>query len=219
MSTTTPVDIGSLITSTPGVQGGMECIVGTRVPVRGIALLYGEGASVEQMEEEFPGIPTSHFHAAIAYYLVNRERIDADIHAEIDLYERSRAEARQERDRKIPSWSRVLRFYLDEDIRGALLRALRQQGADVLSTPEAGRRSRSDRDQLAYAMQFGRVIVTRNARDYAVLHRETIEAGETHAGIVMISRQRFAPGEYAAALERLSRQSTPDAMANRLVWL
>jgi hypothetical protein len=61
--------------------------------------------------------------------------------------------------------------------------------------------------------------VTRNVRDFAVLHGETIEAGGTHAGIVMITRQRFAPGEYASALADMARHRTPDEMMNRLEFL
>lgn len=94
MTTGAPVDIGTLITSTPDVQGGMECIAGTRVPVREIAVIHREGASVAEIAEQFD-VPESHVHAAVAYYLVNRERIDAELVDEAALYERLRREARE----------------------------------------------------------------------------------------------------------------------------
>lgn len=88
MTADTPIDISSLITSTPGVQGGQPCIVGTRIRVRQVAAMHRDGMSVEAIAEEYPHVPVSHLHAAVAYYLVNRERIDAEIDDEAALYER-----------------------------------------------------------------------------------------------------------------------------------
>lgn len=94
MTTDAPVDIGTLITSSPDVQGGMGCVAGTRVPVRQIAVEYREGASPAEIAGQYD-VPESHVHAAIAYYLVNRERIDAELVDEATLYERLRREARE----------------------------------------------------------------------------------------------------------------------------
>lgn len=113
----------------------------------------------------------------------------------------------------------MLRLYLDEDVRHDLLRAVRAQGVDVLSAGEAGRRGYSDPEQLAFATAEGRVIVSRNVRDYAILHRQAIEAGQPHAGIVAITRQRFAAGEYARGLARIAGHFTPEEIANQFVYL
>ncbi|MEX2372398.1 MAG: DUF433 domain-containing protein [Dehalococcoidia bacterium] len=95
MSTDTPVDISTFITSTPHVQGGLPCIVGTRIPVRQIAAMHLDGLSAEAIAEEFPAVPLGHVHAALAYYLANREGIEADLAAEVALYERLASEQRQ----------------------------------------------------------------------------------------------------------------------------
>lgn len=103
MTTKTPVDIGTLITSIPDVQGGMPCLAGTRIPVLQIAVMHQEGMSIEEMVEDFPHVPESHFYAGVAYYLANRERMDAEITEEIELYDRMAQEARREREGKQPS--------------------------------------------------------------------------------------------------------------------
>ncbi len=113
----------------------------------------------------------------------------------------------------------MFRLYLDEDVRRDLLLALRDRGIDVISAAEAQRRSKSDLDQLLFATSDHRTLVTRNVRDFAILHRQTIEAGETHAGIIAITRQRFAPGEYADALVRLGEQLGPEELTNRMEYL
>jgi uncharacterized protein (DUF433 family) len=56
--------------------------------VHAVAALYRDGHSAEEIGTEFPDIPRSHIHAAIAYYLANRSQIDADLDAEAGLYER-----------------------------------------------------------------------------------------------------------------------------------
>ncbi len=78
MTTDAPIDIGSLITSTPDIHGGAPCIAGTRVPVHEIAIMHRDGASVQEIGEQFR-VPVGHVHAAVAYYLVNRERIEAEL--------------------------------------------------------------------------------------------------------------------------------------------
>lgn len=113
----------------------------------------------------------------------------------------------------------MLTFYLDEDIDLVLAPAMQRLGLDVTTTSGTGRRGSSDPDQLAFATGEGRVIVTRNRRDFVILHRLAIERGQRHAGIVAISRALFPFGPYAAALARMSEAHAPEAMANRFEYL
>ncbi|MQA00830.1 MAG: DUF433 domain-containing protein [Dehalococcoidia bacterium] len=94
MATQTPVDIGTLIVSTPGIVGGRPRITGTRLYVHLIGSLYREGMTPEEMLAEYRSdIPLSHYHAAIAYYLANREQIDAEIAEDDEAYDRAAAES------------------------------------------------------------------------------------------------------------------------------
>lgn len=95
MATDTPVDIGSLIWSDPDIHGGRPLLAGTGLSVSTVALRYRAGETAEEMREDLgTDVPLSHFHAAIAYYLANREQVDADLADEAALHDRLAAEAR-----------------------------------------------------------------------------------------------------------------------------
>lgn len=71
-----------------------------------------------------------------------------------------------------------VKFYTDEHVGRAVVRGLRQRGADVLTAPEAGLLGSSDEDHLQRARAEGRVIFTQD-EDFLRLHA----AGAAHAGI------------------------------------
>ena len=49
-----PIDIGRLITRTPGIKNGSPHIAGTRVLVRTIARWYKLGMSAEEIAADYP---------------------------------------------------------------------------------------------------------------------------------------------------------------------
>ncbi|MFL6194185.1 MAG: DUF5615 family PIN-like protein [Thermoanaerobaculia bacterium] len=71
-----------------------------------------------------------------------------------------------------------IRFHLDECVSGALAEGLRRRGIDVTTSPESRLLSSDDLDQLAFASQEGRVLVTQDA-DFLRLASE----GRSHRGI------------------------------------
>lgn len=58
---------------------------------------------------------------------------------------------------------------IDEDVRVLLAEILRQRGYDVVHVLEVGRGGKSDPEQLAYAVDQGRAILTHNIRDLLLL--------------------------------------------------
>ncbi|MFI5202315.1 MAG: DUF5615 family PIN-like protein [Candidatus Kapaibacterium sp.] len=56
-----------------------------------------------------------------------------------------------------------MRFHLDERVTTKIAFALRLQGVDITTTPEAGLRSTSDTTQFEFAQLEERVIVTKDA--------------------------------------------------------
>lgn len=75
-----------------------------------------------------------------------------------------------------------MKLLLDEDSQGAaLVRLLRAAGHDVETVNEAGLTSQDDSTVLAYARRTGRVLLTRNGRDFLRLH----QADNRHLGILM----------------------------------
>ncbi|MCC7363464.1 MAG: DUF433 domain-containing protein [Dehalococcoidia bacterium] len=94
MTTAAPVDIGSLITRTPGVYGGRPCLVGTRFPVLRVAAEYAGGTTAEELARDYE-LDLAAVYAGIAFYLANRAAIDAEMEEEERLYQEG---ARQQRE-------------------------------------------------------------------------------------------------------------------------
>ena len=87
MATKAPVNIATLIYSRPDLHGGRPCLAGTGMTVHAIAARYRRGESAEAIAADLPDIPLSHIHAALAYYLANRGRIDGELAADEAIYD------------------------------------------------------------------------------------------------------------------------------------
>lgn len=101
-----------------------------------------------------------------------------------------------------------MKFYLDEDLSPRIAERLRKRGIDAVSAFEAGNVQLSDREQLAYAAQEGRCLVTRNVRHFILLAQEAIRRQEPHAGIILCSPniRGFETGTIVHAVTRLAKQ-------------
>ena len=75
-------DIGTLITQTAGIHGGRPHIAGTGVTVRRIVMWYKLGLTPEEITREIDHLSVAQVYAALAYYHVSRDGIEADIAAE-----------------------------------------------------------------------------------------------------------------------------------------
>lgn len=78
----TVIDISTLITNNPGIHRGSPIIAGTGVTVRRIAIWYQQGYRAEEISREIETITLGQVYAALAYYYVNCEEIDAEIVAQ-----------------------------------------------------------------------------------------------------------------------------------------
>lgn len=113
-----------------------------------------------------------------------------------------------------------LRFHLDEDCEAAsLIRTLRDRGFDLTTSTEAHLTTCTDEEQLTWAGRNGRVLITYNAADFCRLHKKFSEAGQVHAGIVIMEQQRLSVGERMRRLARLRATVEANAMRNRLEFL
>ncbi len=101
----------------------------------------------------------------------------------------------------------------------ALVRALRGRGVEVETALEAGMIERSDEDHLAHAASAQRVLFTCNVGHFCALHREYLDEGKMHAGIVVEPRQRRSVGAQLRALLTLFGELSPEQMENRLEFL
>jgi uncharacterized protein (DUF433 family) len=79
MATPATTELSTLLESKEGVLGGRLCLRGTRISVHNVGGYYREGITAEEMAANNPDLSPALFHAAVAYYLANQERIDAEI--------------------------------------------------------------------------------------------------------------------------------------------
>lgn len=81
-------------------------------------------------------------------------------------------------------------LFTDEMVYRDLASALRRLEYDAMSSHEADRVGQgiSDEEQLAYATQQGRAILTRDVEDYTRLAAAWRRRGREHAGIIVFSR-------------------------------
>lgn len=64
------------LTSVPGVRSGRTIIDGTRIGVHDVIGLVVNGASVDEVCRNFPGVKRAQVYACLAYYEDHRAEID-----------------------------------------------------------------------------------------------------------------------------------------------
>lgn len=82
-----------------------------------------------------------------------------------------------------------LRVYLDEDVDVLLAPLLAVHGIDCLTTVAAGNLGRTDEEQLAFALQASRIVVTHNRTDFENLAVAWWGQQRDHAGILLAVRR------------------------------
>ena len=82
-----------------------------------------------------------------------------------------------------------LRAYLDEDVDVLLAPLLAAHGIDCLTTVAAGNLKHSDEEQLVFARQESRVLITHNRTDFENLAVTWWNMQRDHAGIILAIRR------------------------------
>ena len=65
-----------------------------------------------------------------------------------------------------------IKLLLDEDVHSGLGHVLRKRGYDAIHAQELDRKGRSDTDQLLFAIQQERCIISFNVKDFVILHNQ-----------------------------------------------
>lgn len=108
-----------------------------------------------------------------------------------------------------------IRLFIDEDVWLGLTAALRERGFDTVHVYEVARDSLSDREQLTFAIQQRRAILTHNKRHYIPLVAEYYWAGKEHYGILVIAQ--LPRGELLRRVEAFLQQHQASQIKNQ-VW-
>lgn len=118
-----------------------------------------------------------------------------------------------------------MRLLLDAHFDPAVAQTLRERGHDVVSVLDLGpdRYQASDVELLAFAKSEQRAVVTRNVRDFVLLHSFWAGEERSHAGIVLIHARTIPEGDRGAeilALEDLLRTHPRSGeLIDTLIWL
>lgn len=118
-----------------------------------------------------------------------------------------------------------MRLLLDAHFDPTVAQVLREQGHDVILVLELGADlyQAADAELLTFASAQQRAVVTRNIRDFVLLHAIWAGQERTHAGIVLIHARTIPEGNRGAeigALESLL-QAHPGSedLVDTLLWL
>jgi len=113
-----------------------------------------------------------------------------------------------------------IRWYFDEDtLTRGVIQGLRARGLDVLTPPEVDMMEASDSAQLEFSTSRRRVFYTFNARDFCRIHGEYLDSGRSHAGIVVVPRQRYTIGQQVRGLLELTSTRSAEDMIDDLLFL
>lgn len=96
-----------------------------------------------------------------------------------------------------------LRFLFDEMVHVGACEELRRRGVDVLHALRVDEEVGTDRDVLELAREQGRIVVTRNYRDFAMLARAYARRGRSFPGVLFLptSLSQADVGAHVRAIE------------------
>jgi hypothetical protein len=114
--------------------------------------------------------------------------------------------------------SLYIHLYFDEDVSAGIVNNLRTRGFDVLSSRDADMQSRTDDEQMLYAVSLRRAIVTHNRSDFEAQHLKFLENGLRHYGVI-IAKRRPKDADVAAKLLALLDAVTAGEMENQLRYI
>ena len=110
-----------------------------------------------------------------------------------------------------------MKLYLDESVSTILATILTQHGIDCQTAREAVHLGASDEDQLGYATQAGRAILTHDTRDFLRLAKEWRETGRSHGGIILSHQLPLRTLTQRVRAFLLSYRSAD--LTNQVLWL
>lgn len=108
----------------------------------------------------------------------------------------------------------LIQFFMDQHFPAPVSRALRRHGVDVLTAQEADRCGASDEDQLTFATEQDRVLVSFDT-DFLELNHAGIE----HSGIAWSPQEKYSFGELTQALLLVHGVLDRESMRNRVEYL
>ncbi len=108
-------------------------------------------------------------------------------------------------------------LYLDEDVSALVATLLRVRGFNVTTARDEGMLHCDDPEQLARSVSLVRCLFTHNREHFEQLHREYLDAGKRHFGIIVGSRRNVY--ELARRIAKLLDTLTAGEIENQLLYV
>lgn len=108
-------------------------------------------------------------------------------------------------------------IYLDEDVNVLLADLIKARGFEAITTREAGQLSKTDEEQLRYAVSQELTLLTHNRVDFEALAQAYFEANQEHYGIIFTARN--PPQEILRRLLIILNQVTADEIKNQVRYI
>ncbi|MEQ9618789.1 MAG: DUF5615 family PIN-like protein [Deltaproteobacteria bacterium] len=105
-------------------------------------------------------------------------------------------------------------LYLDEDVDVLVARLIEAHGFSVITTRDAGQLGNTDIEQLNFAVNNGKTLLTHNRVDFELLAKNFADISREHSGIIIASRN--SPYEIVRRLLLILNQVTADEMKNQV---
>lgn len=110
-----------------------------------------------------------------------------------------------------------IRLYLDEDVNVLIADLLKARGFDVTTTRDSQQLQATDAEQLAYAVNQRRTLVTHNRVDFEALVQSYFSEGNEHCGVIFAARR--PPQQVAQRLLAILNHVTADEMRNQVRYI
>ena len=110
-----------------------------------------------------------------------------------------------------------VKLYLNEHLSPTIAKSLQARGYDCITPHDVGMLTKSDEEQMVFAVSQNRTVVTFNIADFQKLHQEYIYSDREHFGII-ISTEVPVPIVINRLLNLLRKMSS-DELKNQIRWL
>jgi predicted nuclease of predicted toxin-antitoxin system len=110
-----------------------------------------------------------------------------------------------------------IKVYLDEDVNVLIAEIVRSRNFEALTVTEAGRKGKSDAEQLKFAAEADYAILTHNRVDYENLAKDYFANDKRHYGIIIAVRRPSS--EIAERLLSVLNDFTADEMKNQIIYI
>ena len=111
----------------------------------------------------------------------------------------------------------MISLYIDEDIPLPLVKAMRLQGIQAMTTQEQNMIGKTDEEQLQFAVSRDLVFFTQNVKDFVKLHIYYQKEKKEHTGIIVSKKDSI--GILLRKMLHLNFTLEMQGMKNRLEYL